>query len=105
LKTDKWVFGNAAMLALLLISKNSLADGDFQFWSSSGASFDVNKDWTGTLDEYLKFGNDAGHLYLHQTDLGFVYGGSRTGLTSDSISNSHSRKKTTGTGAGRTGPI
>ncbi|UCC97097.1 MAG: DUF2490 domain-containing protein [Phycisphaerales bacterium] len=52
----------------------AFGDGDFQFWSTAGVSFRLNKDWTGTVEERLKFGNDAGHLYLHQTDLGFVYG-------------------------------
>lgn len=48
-------------------------DGDFQFWSTVGVSFDVNKDWAGAVEEHLKFGNDAGHFYQHQTDLGFIY--------------------------------
>ncbi|MHC4511081.1 MAG: DUF2490 domain-containing protein [Planctomycetota bacterium] len=74
MKTEKWVFRVVAMLAVLLIGKSSLADGDFQFWSTAGVSFGVNEDWTGAVFEQLKFGNDAGHLYLHQTDLGFVYG-------------------------------
>jgi hypothetical protein len=48
-------------------------DGDFQFWSTVGVSFDVNKDWAGAVEEHLKFGNDAGHLYYQHTDLGFTY--------------------------------
>jgi hypothetical protein len=48
-------------------------DGDFQFWSTVGASFKVNKDWSAAVEEQLKFGNDAGHLYYHHTDLGFTY--------------------------------
>lgn len=48
-------------------------DGDFQFWSSVSASFDVNKDWIVTVEEQLKFRNDAGHLYYQHTDLGFTY--------------------------------
>ena len=48
-------------------------DKDFQFWSTVGISFDVNKDWSATVEEMLKFGNDAGHFFQHQTDLGFTY--------------------------------
>jgi hypothetical protein len=48
-------------------------DEDFQFWSTVGVSFDVNKDWSAAVEEQLKFDNDAGHLYQHQTDLGFTY--------------------------------
>ncbi len=65
----------AALSAVLLIGESSLADGDFQFWSTTGASLKVDKDWTVTVEEQLRLGNDAGHLYYHHADLGFVYGG------------------------------
>ena len=48
-------------------------DGDFQSWSSVGASFDINKDWKCTFDEEFRLGDDAGELYYHHSDLGFVY--------------------------------
>ena len=48
-------------------------DGDFQFWTTAGASFDVNKDWGGAVEEILKFGHVAGNFFQHQTDLGFTY--------------------------------
>jgi hypothetical protein len=54
---------------------SAYSDGDFQFWSITGASFDIHKDWTAAVEEHLKFGNDAGHLYYHHTDLGFTYKG------------------------------
>lgn len=50
-------------------------DGDFQFWSTAGVSFDVNKDWKVSIEEKLKFVHDAGHLRYHHTDLGFTYKG------------------------------
>ena len=53
----------------------AFADGDVQFWHTSCADFDINNDWTVTVQEHLKLGHDAGHLYLHNTDLGFVYKG------------------------------
>jgi len=51
----------------------AFADGDFQFWSTTGASFDVNKDWKVAVEEKLKFVHDGGHLRYHHTDLGFTY--------------------------------
>lgn len=50
-------------------------DGDFQWWTSAGASVDINKDWKFTFEEEFRFGDDAGELYYHHSDLGFVYGG------------------------------
>ncbi len=75
LKTDNRVYLVTAVLAVLLISKSSAADGDFQLWNTATASLDLNKDWTATVEEQVKFGNGAGHFYYHHTDLGFVYGG------------------------------
>jgi len=48
-------------------------DGDFQFWNTVGISFNVNKDFSGAVEEQFKLGDDAGHLYYHHTDLGFTY--------------------------------
>jgi len=49
-------------------------EGDFQLWKTASVSFDIHKDWKAVVEEGLKFGNDAGNLYYHYTDLGFVYG-------------------------------
>jgi len=56
-------------------SRSCLASNgeDFQFWSTIEISFDVNKDWSAAVEEQLKFDNDAGHFYQHQTDLEFTY--------------------------------
>ena len=75
LKTDNRVYLATAVLAVLLISKSSRADGDFQLWNTATASLDLNKDWTVGVEEQLKFGDGVGHFYYHHTDLGFVYGG------------------------------
>jgi len=48
-------------------------DGDFQYWSSAKVSFDINNDWQCNFEEEFKFGDDAGELYYHHSDLGFVY--------------------------------
>ena len=63
------------LIAVLSISGTCFAfdDGDFQSWSSIGASFDINKDWKCTFEEELRLGDDAGELYYHHSDLGFVY--------------------------------
>ncbi len=50
-------------------------DGDFQWWTSAGASLDINKDWKCTFEEEFRFGDDAGEFYYHHSDLGLVYGG------------------------------
>jgi len=49
------------------------SDEDFEFWSTVGVSFDVNKDWAAAVEEQLKFDDDAGNLYYQQTDIGFTY--------------------------------
>ncbi len=49
-------------------------DGDFQWWTAASASFDINKDWKCTFEEEFRLGDDAGELYYHHSDLGFVYG-------------------------------
>jgi hypothetical protein len=48
-------------------------DGDFQWWTSTGASFDISKDWKCDFEEEFRFGDDAGELYYHHLDLGVVY--------------------------------
>jgi len=50
-------------------------DEDFQFWSTNNASLDINKDWKATFEEEFRLADDAGQLYYHHSDLGFVYKG------------------------------
>lgn len=50
-------------------------DEGFQFWSATGASFDINKEWKGKLDEEFRLGNDGGHLYYQHSDIGLTYTG------------------------------
>ncbi|HIJ69868.1 MAG TPA: DUF2490 domain-containing protein [Planctomycetes bacterium] len=45
-------------------------DGDFQYWSSATAKFDINKQWYGTVEEEFRIGDDAKRLYYRHTDLG-----------------------------------
>lgn len=51
------------------------SDGDFQYWSTAGASFDINKDWKFAFNEEFRLGDDAGELFYHHTDMGFIYRG------------------------------
>ena len=75
LKRRKRVHLAAFFLMVALVGKSAQATEDFEFWSATGASVRLSKDWTVGAEEILKFANGAGHLYLNQTDLGFVYGG------------------------------
>ena len=50
-------------------------DGDFQYWSAAGGSFEINPDWGCSFEEEFRFGDDAGELYYHHSDLGFIYKG------------------------------
>lgn len=50
-------------------------DEGFQFWTSVGASLDINKDWKCTFEEEFRLGDDGGHFYYHHSDLGFTYKG------------------------------
>jgi len=63
------------VITVLLISEIGFAfdDGDFQYWSTAGASLDIDKDWKFTFSEELRYGDDAGHLYYHHSDVGVVY--------------------------------
>ncbi len=67
----------AAVIAILLINGICFAfdDGDFQYWSNAGASVKLSKNWTATVEEELRMGGDAGRLYYHHSDLGFLYSG------------------------------
>lgn len=49
--------------------------GKFEYWTTAGASFDLDENWSVRVSELLKMGNDAGELTYHHTDLGFVYHG------------------------------
>lgn len=37
------------------------------------AFVDIHQDWTVSVQEHLKIGDDAGKFYYHHTDLGFIY--------------------------------
>lgn len=50
-------------------------DGDFQYWATAKARFDINKDWHGTVAEEFRIGDDAEKLYYRYTEMGIVYDG------------------------------
>jgi len=74
LKRSAFCFLVAAILGQSL-SRRCLAvdDGDFQFWSTASASFDISRNFEAKFEEELRFGDDAGRLYYHHSDLGFAY--------------------------------
>ena len=49
--------------------------GDFEYWTTAGASFDIEKNWRVSVDELLKLGDDGERFTYHHTDLGFIYQG------------------------------
>lgn len=64
-----------ALITVTMLSKErcAFANGDTQFWQTTIASFDLNPGWSIAIEEHLKIAHDAGDLYYHHTDLGFVY--------------------------------
>ncbi|MCX5636108.1 MAG: hypothetical protein NTX52_00240, partial [Planctomycetota bacterium] len=49
------------------------SDDNFEYWATTGAFFNINKDWGCTFEEELRFKDTGGELYYHHSDLGFVY--------------------------------
>jgi len=73
-KVKPWLCVIAAITTLLISGVCfGYDDEGFQYWSSAGVSFDINKDWQFTFDEEFRLGDDGGHLYYHHSDLGFLY--------------------------------
>lgn len=75
MKAKNWTCFVIAVITVLSIREICFAtdDGDFQYWSSANVSLDIDKDWTFIFEEEFRLGGDAGHLYYHHSDLGFVY--------------------------------
>jgi hypothetical protein len=51
------------------------SDGSLQYWGTTGASFDINKEWKFAVEEEFRLGDDADELFYHHTDMGFIYSG------------------------------
>ncbi len=51
----------------------SFRDGDFQYWSTTEGSVDIDENWTITAEEELRFGDNASEFYYQHTDMGVVY--------------------------------
>ena len=75
MKIKNWSCFIVTVIAIVLISEVCFAydDEGFQWWSTAGVSYDINKDWKVTFEEEFRLGDDGGHLYYHHSDLGFVY--------------------------------
>jgi len=67
----------AMIVCAALFGGKCLAEngGGFEFWSTTGVSFDLDSKWKVCIDELLKVGHDPRQLSYQYTDLGFVYGG------------------------------
>ena len=68
-----------ALIFVLLAAGGALAfdidNGDLQWWTTTGISFDLNKDWTVSAEEEFRLADGAERLVYHHTDLGFTYKG------------------------------
>lgn len=82
LKTGKrWYFITAILIVLFPGEHRcAFADGDVEFWQTTMAFIDVHQDWTVSVQEHLKVGDDAGKFYYQHTDLGFLYKGFAKGV-------------------------
>jgi hypothetical protein len=65
----------AGLITLLCSTVFGFNDGDFQYWSSAGASVNINENWKAEFTEEFRFGNKGGNLYYQNSELGFVYSG------------------------------
>ena len=66
------------VMAIVLLSFEAcfgFDDGDFQYWNTTAFSFELNPDWKVTVEEELRFQDEASRLAYHHTDVGFVYSG------------------------------
>ena len=50
-------------------------DGDFQYWNNEKVSVKLNEDYTLTLEEEFRFGDNGGHFYYQHSDIGLTYSG------------------------------
>jgi hypothetical protein len=77
MKSGRWIFLLLAAFVIFLASHSTFAfnKGDFQYWSNAGVSLDITKDWKVTGEEEFRMGGNAGRLYYHHSDIGFVYKG------------------------------
>ncbi|MDD4894159.1 MAG: DUF2490 domain-containing protein [Candidatus Omnitrophica bacterium] len=48
-------------------------DGDFQVWHTEIQEKEINKESRLTLEEELRFGDDASELYYYYFDIGYAY--------------------------------
>ncbi len=74
---NRTVLAYLACAAVLLSSERCFGfdDEGFQWWTSTGVSMKINKDWKCTFTEELRLGDDGGNLYREHSDLGFTYSG------------------------------
>ena len=50
-------------------------DEDFQYWNTESLTVKINDRWKATLEEDLRFGDDARQFAYHHTDIGLAYSG------------------------------
>jgi hypothetical protein len=75
MKVKSWACFVVAVVTIVLISDTCFAydDGDLQYWSTGGVSFDIDKDWRFTFKEEFRLKESGGQLYYHHSEAGFLY--------------------------------
>jgi len=65
----------AALFLVLILNLKAYAydDHDFQVWNTDLQEFKINKNLKATLEEEIRFGDNANEFYYHHYDLGVNY--------------------------------
>lgn len=66
------------LICLVFVNQVCLAgsrNGNLEYWQKEVVSVDINKDFTFTAAQELRFGRHHGNPYFHNIDLGVVYKG------------------------------
>lgn len=65
------------ILSGLLFYKPSFSfdSGDFQYWNTESASWNMGDSWKAKIEEEFRFGDGAGDFYYQHSDLGVTYSG------------------------------
>jgi hypothetical protein len=69
----RFIFLLLILFLMITVKAYAYDDGDFQVWNTEMEEFKINKSSKVTLEQELRFGNDASELYYQHYDGGYVY--------------------------------
>jgi len=73
LKITRYIFTVLILTTVFTLPSFAADDDDFQYWSTVGFSFDIDKDWTFAAEEEFRF-SESGHRFgYHHTNVGLIY--------------------------------